>query len=121
MFSLKDIKFPLVSRKKLEKMVTNNKIINRNRMELSKQNVELQKKVKALTEQVAERDAEISLLKIDNEKLEEKLRKKKEKQDKEVVVKHCVKCGRFFRVTSVDSHKKYCQKCRENYKKEKKK
>lgn len=157
---IKGIKFPLVTRKKLENALNNNAILNKNRVELSKQNVELQKELnkakedwKNEVERLQKDNKDLSsalkgfrnridtlekenvelkevnddktkdILHYENEcNLLEKRVKEYEKivnrAKKEVISKHCKKCGRFFRIASIDSYKKYCPSCEQKIKEE---
>lgn len=143
---IKGIKFPLVTRKKFENALNNNAILNENRVELSKQNIEYQKEIKNQKEQfkneVEKLQKDITILRTEINRLEEldkdktrdilhyedkcNLLEKRIKEyekivnraKKEVISKHCKKCGRFFRIASIDSYKKYCPSCEQKIKEE---
>ena len=159
---IKDIKFPLVTRKKLETALNNNAILNKNRVELSEKNVKLQKEYNELrkfaNEEIEDLHKENKKLNVTikglttgNEKLNEKISELEElnrdktgdilhyketcnslekrikdyerivkRAKKEVISKHCKKCGRFFRIASIDSYKKHCPTCEQKLKEERK-
>ena len=114
------MKFLLVSRKKYEDALKNNKKMNEERKEVVRKNIELQQKNKELEGNIQKLKQENSNLinELRKIKMAEKKENRKERYSNTNTFRQCKSCGRIFKVKSSKSQRCTCDKCIEKNKKE---
>lgn len=133
------MKFLFVSRKKYDTAINNNKVMNEQRKRVVDNNIELQKKIVELQEEIKklkwrkDKSKEYFVLEekynnllIKHDKVEKHLQyllerlneqsKKARKRKKQNYFKQCNKCGKIFKISSLNSNRMKCRKCIEKEK-----
>ena len=96
---------PIISKKKYQKLKDNFKIVNLERIKLSKKNVELQEKCQRLNQEIQDYKKIIDELK----KRQETENEKNNKKNSSKIYGKCKKCGKFFSTTN--SKRVHCNSC----------
>lgn len=109
------MKFLLVSRKKYENALENNKKMNEERKSITEKYIKLQQRNKELEGNVQKLKQENSNLISDLRKIKKK--NKKERYSSTNTFRQCKSCGRIFKVKSSKSQRCTCDKCIEKHKK----